>query len=219
MRPLRSVQQELRCPEPDEDGKISAVLGKRPPTTLSSCPSAPQHTLFRAMLRALLLTAFAASSSLAFVSRAPLPKLAPRAAPARPPPLMMPAFLKKVGFSKPIPRTGVKKAVHWLGSTLALPGLAMATLAVATPPPDAMVQLASFTKVWQRFVPALTYKFLAVVGVVYHEIIQVRVAALLLALLLALLRRLFRGAFLGVLGPLDQPAAHRSRAGAVAAYG
>ena len=35
MRPLRSVQQELRCPEPDEDGKISAVLGKRPPTTLS----------------------------------------------------------------------------------------------------------------------------------------------------------------------------------------
>ena len=118
------------------------------------------------MLRALLLTAFAASSSLAFVSRAPLPKLAPRAAPARPTPLMMPAFLKKVGFSKPIPRTGVKKAVHWLGSTLALPGLAMATLAVATPPPDAMVQLESFTKVWQRFVPALTYKFLAIVGVV-----------------------------------------------------
>ena len=35
MRPLRSVQSELRCPEPDEDGKISAVLGKRPPTTLS----------------------------------------------------------------------------------------------------------------------------------------------------------------------------------------
>ena len=35
MRPLHSVQQELRCPEPDEDGKISAVLGKRPPTTLS----------------------------------------------------------------------------------------------------------------------------------------------------------------------------------------
>ena len=35
MRPLSAVRRELRCPEPDEDGHVSAILAKRPPTQLT----------------------------------------------------------------------------------------------------------------------------------------------------------------------------------------
>ena len=35
MRPLSVVRRELRCPEPDDDGHVSAILAKRPPTQLT----------------------------------------------------------------------------------------------------------------------------------------------------------------------------------------
>ena len=35
MRPLSAVRRELSCPEPDDDGRVSAVLAKRPPTQLT----------------------------------------------------------------------------------------------------------------------------------------------------------------------------------------
>ena len=35
MRPLSAVRRELRCPEPDDDGHVSAILAKRPPTQLT----------------------------------------------------------------------------------------------------------------------------------------------------------------------------------------
>jgi len=105
--------------------------------------------------------------ALASALRAPAPLVvAPTRRAVRTAPTMMPKFLKQVGLTKPIKRSGLRIPLNWALSSLAIPGVGLASLALTAPPPGSaeLAQLQSFTAVWRRFVPFLTYKFLAVVG-------------------------------------------------------